>query len=316
MDTDLQAVPQMLPLPFDDGVDDAVPFVLTAAAHREVLGRDAPPLSAVPSAERGSAAPGVAADVAAGVAAGADDAPVADTRRVQARALLRSGMPVATIAAALGVSTGDIELWTGDLGDELARRRRRSTARRGTVRVPASAPAGVIDLGAGVERSRPQSERQRLVPGLALALAVTDEDGVAFLHHEVEAIAILLDAVRAELEVPAARIRVAVRVAPDVPSDRTRIEVAQRLGVDPTAIVMGRADSEAARPLELRVDVRDVEAGRLVRGWCEGGADEGTVEDGAARGPGRAGDDAGRSGLRGWDSNPQTFRLTADCSAN
>lgn len=308
----MQAVPQRLPLPFDDGVDDAVPFVLTAAAHREVLGRDTPQLSAVPGAVPGAGR----GPVASGVVTGAEEAPVADTRRVQARALLRSGMPVATVAAALGVDTEDIELWTSDLGDELARRRRRSTARRGTVRVPASTPAGVTDLGAGAERSRPQSERGRLVPGLALALAVIEEDGVSFVHHEVEAIAILLDAVRAELEVPAARIRVAVRVASDVPSDRARMEVAQRLGVEPTAIVMGRADSDAVRPLELRVDVRDAPAAALVRGWCDGGADEGTVRDGAARGAVREGDDARRSGLRGWDSNPQTFRLTADCSAN
>jgi hypothetical protein len=85
-DTHHAAQALALPLPFDDGSDDAVPFVLTAAAHREVLGRDAPPLVAVPR-EAPTRSPGGTAQCTTTVA---DDA--GDTRRAQARALLHSGM--------------------------------------------------------------------------------------------------------------------------------------------------------------------------------------------------------------------------------
>jgi hypothetical protein len=285
-----------LPLPFDDGVDEAIPFVLTAAAHREVLGRDAPPLAAVPRAGPRTVARAVAnTEPGAGGTTDAlrsDVAEATDTRRVQARALLRSGMPVGTIAAALAVDVAAVERWTSDLGDELARRRRRSAARRRATRQSPSTENAVRSASAA------SSDAQALVPGLALALAEFDAGGVSFVHHRSELVAILLAAVRKECDVPDGRLRVAVRLAPEVPADRIRTEVAEQLSVDPVSIIVGRARTDAVHPLELRVDVRDAAVAALVRAWCAASPEgEGT-------------------GLRGWDSNPQTFRLTADCSAN
>ena len=299
-----QAVP--LPLPFEDGADEAVPFILTAAAHREVLGRSVPRLAPVPDRSDDPGTPVGSVPSAQEDAASIDEG--SDTRRVQARALLRSGMPVTTIAAALGVDVSAVERWTADLGDELARRRRSAARRR-----PAPARTSP-ERGAG-RRSEaagdPAPLAPQLVPGLALALAEVDDDGVALVHHDVGPVAILLGAIRARLDVPAGRIRVAVRLAPDVPTDRTRAILAEQLGVEATTIVIGRAGFGSPRPLELRVDLRDADAARLVRGWQDGapldGADAaGATTDGPADG----------TGLRGWDSNPQTFRLTADCSAN
>jgi len=294
----VQAQAQALPLWFDDGADEAVPFVLTAAAHREVLGRAIPPLAAVPPRPNGEDGATV-------------DGPVAsDTRRAQARALLRSGMPLTTIAAALDVDATDVARWTEDLGDELARRRRRTQARRRRPPSPAL-PVQAITTAAGSA-----SDRRRLVPGLARALAEIEPDGVSFVHHRVEDVAILMDAVREQCVLPETRVRVAVRLAPELPADRVRAMLADRLRVDASTVIVGRAGAVAQRPLELRVDVRDARAGRLVRGWQQGvpledlslradGVDEASAEDVTSV-----------SGLRGWDSNPQTFRLTADCSAN
>ena len=266
MDTPYDAIPEPLPLPFDDGADDAVPFVLTAAAHREMRGA-VPPLVAVedPVEE--------------------DDG---GTRRMQARALLRSGMPAPTVAAALGVDVSAVEEWTADLVDELARRRRRAV--RGERRV-ASPRAVVVRPGPPATTDVP---RERLIPGLAYAIAEVDDGAVAFVHDRLEPVALLLDALREELELSERSVRVAVRLSQDLAADRVRTELAGRLGVEAASITVGRSAAGTARSMELRVDVRDARAARRVASWC--GAEV--------------------SGLRGWDSNPQTFRLTADCSAS
>jgi len=278
-------------LPFDDGADEAVPFVLTAAAHREVLGRQVPQLAAV-----GAAAPSAVGPVEDGT----DREDPVDTRRAQARALLRSGMPHATIAAALGVDDAVVERWTTDLQDELARRRRRAARRSGAgaagtslEAVPSERASTAAAAAARGEGPREGSD-ERLLPGLAFAIAEVEDDTVTFIHDRVEPVAMLLDALRSQGELPVARLRVAVRLAPDLPADRTRSMLAGRLGVDPATIVVGRAGPGVNRGLELRVGLRDRAAAQRIRAWSAGDV----------------------TGLRGWDSNPQTFRLTADCSAS
>jgi len=272
------AVP--LPLPFDDESETPIPFVLTAAAQRGVLGRELPPLSVVPAATE----------------------PV-DTRPVQARALLRSGMPVATIAAALGVGEATVEGWTEDLVDELARRRRQAASRR------SASPRALKATGGPVTVPLDEGHRSRVLAGLAFALTQVDEHGVTILHDRVDTVAVLLDGLRSELPGITDRMRIALRVGTELPADRTGADVAERLGFERESIVIGRGGVGSGAQVEIRVDVRDPDAARLVRTW----------RDGSLGDSGDSGDPGGSgavSGLRGWDSNPQTFRLTADCSAN
>jgi hypothetical protein len=283
--------PVALPLPFDDEVDAAIPFVLTAAAHREVFGREVPPLVAAPSL------------VATAAAEAAEVDATADTRRLQARALLRSGMPITTIAAALGVDSTSVEAWTVDLEDELARRRsRRRVSGSDSVRRPSPASR---------DAEAPGPDRERLLAGLAFALAEVDADGFTVRHDRLEPVAVLLDAVRAQRDVPHSRLRIAVRLAPDLPADRVRTEVAERLGVAGAQILTGRTGPDVHRGFEIRVDVRDAASAELVRAWRDG-TRPGIAPDAASTGA----VDRDAMGLRGWDSNPQTFRLTADCSAS
>jgi len=271
-----------LPLPFDDEGEQPVPFVLTAAAQRDVLGRVPPPLVAVPPVAASSV---VEAPVAELIAPGATD-----TRRVQARALLRSGMPVLTIAAALGVDVEAAETWTEDLVDELARRRRRPSGR--------GRPAP-IGSGVGVEQVRPPrpSEQQGLLAGLVFALADIHDHGVTIRHDRLEPVGVLFDALREAVPRAVDRTRVALRVGPGLPGDRVRSDVAARLGIDAECIRVGRCTDGVGATLDIRVDVRDGAAAASAIRW-------------------RDGTSSGGSGLRGWDSNPQTFRLTADCSAS
>jgi hypothetical protein len=284
-----QAVAQTLPLPFDDGLDEAVPFVLTAAAHREVLGRSVGPTSTISAPDRPPRNVGSSPE-ASHVSSEAAEAPAAsELLRAQSRALLRSGMPIRTIAAALDIDVGRIEDWTADLCDELARRRRRrqSTRSRHDGRVTEADVPRAVDA--------PVSERH--LAGLVYALADIEDDGVAIVHDRIEPVAVLMDAIRGRLQVDPSRIRVAMRVGADLPVDRTLRETAARLGVEPSTIVVGRSLVPGPRAVELRLDIRDATVADQLRRW-------------------RDAELSGGTGLRGWDSNPQTFRLTADCSAS
>ncbi len=283
MDTDASVLPSPLapgvdaaiavplPLSFDDESDAPIPFVLTAAAQRGVLGRDIPPLSVVPTAVE-----------------------PADTRRVQARALLRSGMPIPTIAAALDVDAATVEGWTADLVDELATRRRRTVRPISTARPSPDSDVHGSDGGPGSV-----TQRARMLPGLAFAVAVTEDDAVTLLHDRIAPVAVLVDALLDRVPDLRGRMRVALRVGTGLPQDRVRAEIAERLGIDARRIIVGRGgdDPGSSGRLEIRIDIRDAAAARLVRMWRDGSSGD-------------------ASGLRGWDSNPQTFRLTADCSAS
>jgi hypothetical protein len=198
-------------------------------------------------------------------------------------------MPVSTIAAALGVEVALVERWTGDLVDELARRRRRT----GRSAHGAASPAGPVPAVDPAAATLAPVDRQRLVPGIAFAVAEVDGDTVTLVHDRLEAVALVLDELQSLGHVPTGRLRIAVRLAPDLPADRTRAVIAARLGVDAATITVGRAGPGVHRGIELRVDLRDPSAAAQVRAWREGDLE-----------------------LRGWDSNPQTFRLTADCSAS
>lgn len=276
--TDL--TPLLLPLAFDDEADERVPFTLTAAAHRAVGDGSAIRLRVVadrsgPSGqvERTSAATGVvstrhgAADSSGGV-------DVSDTRRAQARALLRSGMPVVTIAAALGVPDATVDSWTVDV--ELLRRQRRGPASHGhagrtgadrsrkgsagaLARVAPALP-GVLDHTDPVQRG--------VLAGLVLALLEVDEGGLSLRHDRVEPVALLLDALRAALPLPDERVRVALKVAADLALDRTRAMVAERLGVAADRIVAGRwSSAPSTHAFQVRLDVVDAAAAALVQSW-------------------------------------------------
>jgi len=264
-------LPLTLPLAFDDEADERVPFTLTAAAHRAVGDVGAVRLRVVGD----RSGPADAAD-----ASGAADGPDAsDTRRAQARALLRSGMPVATIAAALGVPDATVTAWTDDV--ELRRRRRRGAA-VGSTAAPTRQHGGIagapLASGTGalaavapalpVVLDHTDPVQRGVLAGLVLALLEVDEDGLSLRHDRVEPIALLLDALRAALPLPDERVRVAVKVAADLALDRTRAMVADRLGMAVDRIVAGRWTSAPSdHAFQVRLDVVDRDAAALVSGW-------------------------------------------------
>jgi hypothetical protein len=241
------AVPLALPLAFDPEDDVPVPFMLTRLARREVAPDRVPVLRIVPSGSSTDrrAADGIEED---GNAKGEEVRH--DTRPAQARALRRSGMPLATIAAAIGVNADRVAQWVAEVDPV-----RRRSPRAGSPRVAADSLTARHRTLAAELRAAADPLQLGVVAGLAAAVTEVDGDLVSLVG-DLEPVARLLDLLRAEIAIDADRLRVAIRVAPAEALDRARAEVAARLGVTTERIVAGRAQHPEQVEREIRIDVR------------------------------------------------------------
>jgi hypothetical protein len=240
-----------LPLPFDDELDAPVELRLTSRARRAVSPALVPPLRLVAGDEcadaRGASAP---------------DDPT-DVRPAQARALRRSGMPVPTIAAAIGADLQLVVGWT--LGTEPVRRAARRAAPAGPSEAsdaPGIAVVADVTLAGPLERG--------VARGMAVALAELDTDlgGVSFTHDRPEVLGAILDEIRRQVSVADWRTRVALRVAEQVGVDRCRSAVGAALGIDGERIVAGRwSDAPSRDALEVSLRIADGRVAELVHGW-------------------------------------------------
>jgi hypothetical protein len=258
-----------MPLPFDDEGDAPVSFSLTPRARREVTPEQVPVLRLVANHATPRAA--VARDHADPTLTSAVDP--TDVRPAQARALRRSGMPVTTIAAAIGVELELVVRWTQDTVPVRPRSRR-------TGPVPVRAEDGsrrVPQPDAGVHRRGPIG---REAVGMAVALAELDEGltSVGFTHTRLELLAAVLGEVRRQVPVEAWRIRVAIRVSEERGVDRCRSIVAGALQVSEERIVAGRwPDAPAPDAMEISIQVTDAAAAGLVQSWISRGWDAATA---------------------------------------
>jgi lambda repressor-like predicted transcriptional regulator len=238
-----------LPLPFDDDVEEPVGFSLTPRARREVAPGQLPPLRLV---TRDPVAPHAVDPT--------------DVRPAQARALRRSGMPVTTIAAAIGIDPQLVVAWTE--GTAPLRRSGRGRV-AGTAR---AAGPGAVQARQSAAPSRTGSS-DRTAVGMAVALAELDErlTGVGFTHGRLEVLAAIVAELRLHLALDGQRMRVAMRVAERRGVDRCRAVVAAALDVPTERIVAGRwVDAPDDEAMEVSVRVTDTAAARLVRGWVDG----------------------------------------------
>jgi hypothetical protein len=251
------AVP--IALPFDDEGDAPVPFTLTAAARRAIDPQDVPSLRVVPDRPHDPSIEVPRAD-APRLEAPRSEAPD-DLRPAQARALRRSGMRVATIAAAMGVEAALVTAWTSDVAPH---REQRTSPRQ--VRAPGRRTVG-----------RPASARAVLghehvaAAGLAVALARVDADGSALtlVDDRPAVLGAALAAIGAEVSVAPASVRVAVRAGTGIAADRLQADLLRNLGVPQDRILVGRWH-EAADPdaVEIRVRVAELGAVRVVDAWA------------------------------------------------
>lgn len=234
------AVPLSLPFPLDDDVDRPIDLVLTGAAHRELDPSRGPALRLVVSV--------------------VEEPHPSDTRPAQARALLRSGMPVATIAAALGVGEGIVLRWTQDV--EVSRRRRVQSARATPPRAQATSPQ--LDTA----QAMVGDPDEKFLRGVALALVRVVDATVSIVHDGPELVGLLVTELRRRTGVEIERFRVSVRVAPPLATDRVRREVASLLGVAVERVIAGRtAQPLTSTGIEVRVDISDDLVESVVREW-------------------------------------------------
>jgi hypothetical protein len=246
-----------LPLTFDDEMDAPVGFTLTSRARREVVPEQLPALRLVHRDDgRADAVVATATDPT-------------DVRPAQARALRRSGMPVPTIAAALGVGLDLVVGWTHD-AEPVRRTARRSVQGRPA---PASSAAPAGERGIATRRSvsaRPVDARE--ARGMAVALAEFDAalTGVGFTHARPEVLGAILAEIRRQVPVVDWRVRVAIRVAEELGVDRCRGAVALALGVDEDRIVAGRWSQAPSRTsIEISLHVADGAAAKVVHDWSD-----------------------------------------------
>jgi hypothetical protein len=291
------------PLPFDDEADDPIPFALTARARRTVAPERLPPLEVVPdreAADQGSSRPAPAGDHPQPAAVRRQPAPTTrpgparrpgdeeddghlddptDTRPARARALRRAGVPVARIAAQLDVDDLAVRAWTGDVAAEPATE---PEPGGGTApprpRVPALARELDEDRTA-FELARAAAREDALGRltddpsfaagvGLVAALAEVDTHAVTLVSPHPEVIGRVLGWLVSHAEVDPGRVRVVLRIGPDVAGDLARHRWAAGLGVPVDRVSHTRwRGAPAPDATDAFVRLHDLALAATVAGW-------------------------------------------------
>lgn len=222
------AVTQAILFDLDDGVDEPVPYTLTARGRR-LVDPTAPDLRVVPDADDQAAAGDVTGERAGGGARGQMDpggslARVHDELRdldgpthARVRALRRAGTATTSIQSRLDLDPLSLDVFmasppvveAGGVG----------TGRRG-----APGPR---------HRTRDADVVTRDATALALlaAIGTVDQAGVAFTTNRIAVAAMLSGWLRHDLDVRAAAIRVVVRVADPGTADLVAAAWADRMGI-------------------------------------------------------------------------------------
>jgi hypothetical protein len=291
------------PLPFDDEADDPIPFALTARARRTVAPERLPPLEVVPdrgAADPGSSRPAPTADGPQPAAVRRQPAPATrpsqasrpgddeddghlddptDTRPARARALRRAGVPVARIAAQLDVDDLAVRAWTGDVAAEPTTE---PEPGGGTApsrpRVPALARELEEDRTA-FELARAAAREDALARltddpsfaagvGLVAALAEVDTHAVTLVSPHPEVVGRVLGWLVSHAEVDPGRVRVVLRIGPDVAGDLARHRWAAGLGVPVDRVSHTRwRGAPAPDATDALVRLHDLALAATVAGW-------------------------------------------------
>lgn len=283
---DAGAVQETLPF----GSDEPIPFALTVRARRFVDPASLPDLRVL---ERSGDAPGargigVAAPPPPRTRPRHDDGPVDlddphDTRPARARALRRAGIDLGQIAEELGVDVLVTQAWVGEVGPvHSARRRLRAVdeadrdhrdVRSSTVVADEAARARAFAerrQQARDEGRRRLEDEPAFATGLGLVAGVltTSEHTALLTGRDPALAAAALRWVVATTGVDPSRVRVLLRLAPQVAGDAAAHDWAERLGLPPEQIAFTRwraaPDAEA---VEATIRIADAEAAGRLSGW-------------------------------------------------
>jgi len=266
----------------DAAHDQPIGFALTARARRAVAPGALPELSVVGVGSRTSPAPGD----------GALEEP-ADTRPARARALRRAGVPISAIARQLDADQLAVTAWVGEVAPTTRQHRR---AAGGAAAPTGAEPAGAEATGAGSTGAEATGDqelevaaqlaradaadlaRQRLVddPGFAVAVgllaatATADRHAVTITASDTRQVVRALHALSAEDPTVLGRLRVVVRVGPQLAGDLERHRIAGELGVDAVQVSWTRWRA-APQPdaVQLLVRIAEPSLAASVAGWID-----------------------------------------------
>jgi hypothetical protein len=266
------------PLPFDDEADHPIPFALTARARRTVAPDRLPPLEVVTDRPGG---------VALRPRPSGDDEgdghleDATDTRPARARALRRAGIPIARIAEQLRVDDLAVRAWTGDV----ATGHLEAVAAGGTPTSTAVVP-GVHhrtndegDDRTAFELARAAAREEALTRltaeadfaagvGLVAALAEVDAHAVTLASPHPEVLGRVLGWLAVQAGVELDRVRVVLRIGPDVAGDLARHRWASGLGVPVERISHTRwRGSPSPDATDALVRLHDPALAASVAGW-------------------------------------------------
>lgn len=246
-------------LPFDDEMHEPIPYVLTAAAHREVAQGDVPPLQVV-----------------------VDDADERDTRPARARALRRGGLPISEIADRLGADELLVRGWVDDGPSSLRSRdapHRRSTRTFAVQQHAADEPGVEEATGIALARAAAAADaRSRLGDnpgfaagvGLIAGIAEFDDSGLILRLSSTEVAARSAEWLGTYAEIDPGTMRVVLRLGSRAAGDVARHRWAAALGMPGHRVAVVRS-RQLVDPgsVQALLRVADPAVSTMVAGWCD-----------------------------------------------
>jgi hypothetical protein len=264
------------PLPFDDEADHPIPFALTARARRTVAPDRLPPLEVV--TERAGAVDLRSRPSGDDEDDGNLDDPT-DTRPARARALRRAGIPVARIAQQLRVDDLAVRAWTGDVATGHLDDAEEPPVPASVVPGGHARTSGPADDRTAFELARAAAREEALTRltaevdfaagvGLVAALAEVDAHAVTLASPHPEVLGRVLSWLAAQAGVELDRVRVVLRIGPDVAGDLARHRWASGLGVPVERVSHTRwRGSPSPDATDALVRLHDPALAASVAGW-------------------------------------------------
>lgn len=267
-------------LPF--GPDEPIPYRLTARARRFVAPHDLPSLRVVDTSQDVGRSPHRPAPPA-------DDGPLDlddphDTRPSQARALRRAGLSFAQIARELDVDALVAQAWVDEVSPVRSASRRLRAVR--STAAQRRDPRGHDAAEDAEERVRFEQRRsdaahtaaRRLAGdagfarglGLVAGIVTTTEHAALITTRDPALAAAGLRWILAETGIDPSRVRVLLRLAPQVAGDAAAHEWAERLDIPSDRVVFTRwRGAPAADSVEATIRFADAGVAGTLAGWRE-----------------------------------------------
>lgn len=257
-------------LPFADSPDEPIPYRLTARARRTVAPDRLPPLRVVDPAPVVPTHP----DRERPDGAGTDLDDPTDTRGARARALRRAGFSVTRIAEQLEVDPLIVRAWVGDVVvPPAALRRALQSGRAEADAADASQDTVAFELARAAAREevgRRLGAGDGFAAGLGVAAALADIDhhAVTIVTGDAALLGMLVRWLQQHLPTEIGRLRLVLRLDPEVSGDLERHRWAQATGLPQDLVASTRRRPTETTPrVQGMLRIADPTVAATLAGW-------------------------------------------------